>query len=157
MALFDKLNTKTIPIDNIRKKAGDVLLLKNQILTMEFKIDTKDTFAVVTPITNTINVSFAEKLAAQLQNIRQNGSNNIIVDLQHIQSADKNGLSKLVALHEESYAQNSSLVFTEAGTNLWNDLKVNETDLLLNIAPKMIEAVDIISMEILERDLLGEE
>jgi hypothetical protein len=48
-------------------------------------------------------------------------------------------------------------VFTAAQDKVFQALKDKEIDLSLNIVPKMIEAIDIISMEILERDLFSEE
>lgn len=127
------------------------------MLFMEFKIDTKDTFTVITPLAAEINANLAEQIAIKCDEVRQNGSNNFIIDLSNVNNADKEGLVRLVLLHEECYGQDNSLVFTGVSAVLMNDLKQEETDLLLNVAPKMIEAVDIVNMEILERDILGEE
>jgi hypothetical protein len=63
----------------------------------------------------------------------------------------------MVHLHEESYSVDQSLVFTGLNAKLIKELKKDETDLLINVAPSMVEAIDIISMEVLERDLLSEE
>ena len=60
-------------------------------------------------------------------------------------------------MHEEFYGNEESLVFTGISGKILAALKQNETDLLINIAPSMIEAIDIVSMEILERDLFNEE
>ncbi len=124
---------------------------------MEFKIDTKDNFTVIIPVADDLNAALADNIAAKCEETRQNGSNNFIIDLQHIKNADQPGLELLVKLHEDCYSNERSLVFTGLSAAVMNEMKVNETDLLLNVAPKMIEAIDIISMEILERDLLSEE
>ncbi len=124
---------------------------------MEFKIDTKDTFTVITPVATELNAQLADNIAAKCEEERHNGSNNFIIDLQSVNKADEQGIAGLVKMHEDFYSNDHSLVFTGANAAVMNSMKENETDLLLNIAPKMIEAVDIISMEILERDLLGEE
>lgn len=126
-------------------------------MPMDFKIDTKETFTVITPQANQINAILAEQLANKCEETRQNGSNNFIVDLTNANSADDDGIAGLVQMHEDSYNNNHSLVFTGVGVEVMNKMKENEADLLLNIAPKMIEAIDIISMEILERDLMSEE
>ena len=124
---------------------------------MEFKIDTKDAFTVIIPSTRALDAKLAEEIVSKCEETRLNGSNNLIIDLQHVTEANSDAIEKMVELHENSYSSDQSLVFTGIGTNLMASLKASETDLLLNIAPKMIEAVDIISMEILERDLFGEE
>ncbi len=124
---------------------------------MEFKIDTKETFTIITPITTTISANLADLLQRQCEETRQNGSNNFIIDLQQVNNADTDGIAALADLHELCYSRDESLVFTGINPELMKQFKEDEVDLLLNIAPKMIEAVDIISMEILERDLFGEE
>jgi hypothetical protein len=60
-------------------------------------------------------------------------------------------------MHENSYSNSRSLVFTGLQSQVMQVIKDEELDESINIAPKMIEAVDIISMEILERDLFSEE
>ena len=124
---------------------------------MEFKIDTKDTFSIITPIAGEINANLTGALGEKCTQIRQSGSNNIIIDFQHCKEIDKAAVPALVQLHEESYGQEMSLVFTAVNEKIMAVLKADETDLLINIAPRMDEAIDIISMEILERDLFNEE
>ncbi len=124
---------------------------------MDFKIDTRDTFSVITPVAASITVNLTGALRAEMEKVRQSGSRHFIIDLQNCTSIDKDAIEKLIAIHEECYAMDTSLVFTGTGGQVIAALKEEEADMILNVAPKMIEAVDIISMEILERDLFGEE
>ena len=124
---------------------------------MNFKIDTRDTFTVITPETAEITVNFTGELQRRMEEMRQSGSQNFIIDLQHCTSLSADAIEQMIAMHEESYSGDASLVFTGVTGNVMAVLKENESDLVLNIAPKMIEAIDIISMEILERDLFNEE
>ena len=124
---------------------------------MDFKIDTKDTFSVVVPIFDRISAKLTGELRQKCEEMRQSGSKNFIIDLQHCKEIDTSVLNDLVKLHEESYSMDQSIVFTGINGIVMAGLKENETDLLINVAPRMDEAIDIISMEILERDLLSEE
>jgi anti-anti-sigma regulatory factor len=126
-------------------------------MNIEFKIDTKDTFCTIIPIADTISAKMTGELGIKCGELRQSGSKNFIVDLQHCAGIDKTAVKELVTLHEESYGRNESLVFTGINKEVMAVLKEDETDLLINITPRMDEAIDIISMEILERDLFGEE
>ena len=123
---------------------------------MDFKIDTKDTFTVITPTYATINAKLADELALTCEQARQNGSKNFIIDFQNATAFEKDGIEAFIVLHDECYSSEESLVLTGINPELTKILTDDEYD-LLNIAPRMIEAVDIISMEILERDLLSEE
>jgi anti-anti-sigma regulatory factor len=124
---------------------------------MEFKIDTKDTFTIITPLDGAINAKLAGALEQKCGEMRQSGSKNFIVDLRHGFEIDKTAIQNLVTLHEASYSAEQSLVFTGISEKIMAVIKEEEADLLINIAPRMEEAIDIISMEILERDLFNEE
>lgn len=124
---------------------------------MEFKIDTKSTYTVITPIAGKLDVNMAGQLEQKVQELTNNGSINFIIDLQHCTEADNTSLETLTRVHESCYNNNISLVFTGLKDNVAGVMKNNEEEEVFNIAPTMIEAVDIISMEILERDLLSEE
>ena len=124
---------------------------------MDFKIDTRDTFSVITPESENITVNMTDDLRSTFEKMRQSGSQNFIVDFQNCKTIDEDAQQSLVDMHEECYSMGRSLVFTGVKGKVLASLKVSETDTLLNVTPKMIEAIDIISMEILERDLYGEE
>jgi anti-anti-sigma regulatory factor len=124
---------------------------------MDFKIDTRDTFSVITPDSETITVILTGELQATMEKMRQSGSLNFIVDFQNCVSIEEEAIAELVSLHEACYSQGGSLVSTGVNSKIMAALKAEETDLLINVTPKMIEAIDIISMEILERDLFNEE
>ena len=96
-------------------------------------------------------------IGEKCREMRQSGSKNFIIDLSECTEIEKTAIDGLIALHEESYGLDQSLVFTGINAKVIAGLKENETDLLINVAPKMEEAIDIVSMEILERDLLSEE
>lgn len=124
---------------------------------MEFKIDTKNTYVVITPITNVLNVSLTEELRQKCNELTESGSTNYIIDLHNCLEADKESFDGLAALHEECYSNECSLVFTEVPEAIIRIMKQEEFDLTVNVAPTMIEAIDIVSMEILERDLFKED
>lgn len=124
---------------------------------MEFKIDTKETFTIIVPINGRISAKMTDALAQKCEEIRQSGRKNFIVDFQNCTEVEKASVAGMVKLHENCYENEESLVFTGLNKQGMNLLKEDESDLLLNIAPTMQEAADIISMEILERDLFNEE
>lgn len=124
---------------------------------MEFKIDTKPTYLVITPITNHLDANLADALRQKCTELTESGSHNFIIDLHNCLDADKASFANLTSLHEDCYNNEQSIVFTGLQDDVMSALKEEETDQALNIAPKMAEAIDIISMEILERDLFNEE
>jgi anti-sigma B factor antagonist len=124
---------------------------------MEFKIDTKDAFCTIIPVVDKISAKLTGALGKKCADLRQSGSKNFIIDFQHAAEIDETAIKELVTMHEDSYSRNESLVFTGIHKEVMIMLKKDEADLLINIAPRMDEAIDIISMEILERDIFSEE
>ncbi len=124
---------------------------------MEFKIDTKPSYTQITPVANHLDANLTAALRQKCEELTENGSSNIIIDIHNCLNADKAAFDGLIMLHQYFYENNRSLVFTNVQDEVMTLLKNNELDLTINIAPTMAEAVDIISMEILERDLFNEE
>lgn len=124
---------------------------------MQFKIDTKDSYTLITLSENVLNVKLAEILTQECINIRQNGRANIIIDLSSVSTIETDAIDQMLVMHEESYSNDDSLVFTGIHPSLLAGFKEKEADMILNIAPRLIEAIDIVNMEILERDIMNEE
>ena len=124
---------------------------------MEFKIDTKDTFTIITPLNEAIDAKMTGALGAKCEEMRQSGSNNFIIDLENCKTIDKTCVSELIALQGASYDMDLSFVYTKANDGITKTIRDEDEDFIINLAPRMDEAIDIISMEILERDLFNEE
>jgi anti-anti-sigma regulatory factor len=124
---------------------------------MEFKFDTKTTYTVITPQADVLDNNLTGKLAELTGKDYGNDSNNFIIDLQHCISADNTSLSGMLGVHDACYAEQRSFVLTGVQPAVLQILQAGDSTGRLNVAPTMQEAVDIISMEILERDLLSEE
>lgn len=124
---------------------------------MEFKIDTKPTYTVITPVDARIDANMTAALGQKCEELATSGTSNYIIDLQHCTTGDNTSFDDLVQMHENCYNNSQSLVFTGLQNGVMQQLQELELDNVLNIAPQMIEAIDIISMEILERDLFNEE
>jgi anti-anti-sigma regulatory factor len=124
---------------------------------MEFKIDTKPTYIQITPITSHADANLTGALSQKCKELTESGSNNFVIDLHNCLDADTTALASLAEMHVKLYTNNQSLVFTNIQAEVLNALKQTEIDSVINIAPTGNEALDIISMEILERDLFGEE
>ena len=124
---------------------------------MEFKIDTKPTYVHITPISNMLDANLTEAITQKCTELAENGSENYIIDLHNCLEADIASPDGLEALHVNCYENNRSLVFTGLTETVSDAIKRQNLDNIINITPTLIEAIDIISMEILERDLFNEE
>lgn len=124
---------------------------------MEFKIDTKESFTQISPVNSLLNANMAAEIERRCTELTDSGSNNFIINLDACQDAETDAFEALALLHEDLYSRGQSLVFTELSDAVLKQIKDAQMDAAMNIAPSQAEAIDIISMEILERDLFDEE
>lgn len=124
---------------------------------MEFKIDAKPTYTVIMPHSATIDAKMSDALAKKCEELLQDGSQNFLIDFQNAITADTEAFEILAGFAADCYENRHSFVITGLTPEINRQLKGLGSIELLNITPTIAEAVDIISMDILERDLLDEE
>jgi anti-anti-sigma factor len=121
---------------------------------MEVKIDTKEKFHVITLPGPILSASMTEEVSDCLLPYLQNDVKNIILNLQDIQSIDTAAAENIVKIQQKFYENSSSFVVCELQPSVEEHL--DEEDLLemINATPTESEAMDIVQMEEIERDLL---
>ena len=124
---------------------------------MEFKIDTRDSYVRIAPLGGHLSVNMAAMLEERATSLADNGSENFLIDLSACQTADGAAFEALATWHETCYSEGRSLVFTGLSDKVLRIARDAQMDGAINIAPTEIEGIDLISMEILERDLFNEE
>lgn len=124
---------------------------------MQFKIDTKEIYSHITPLTDKIDANLTGALQQKYSELAQSGNSNVLIDLSNCKEADSTSFNELLKLHEDVYSNAVSIVFTGLHDDILKAFKQKSIDTQLNIVPTVAEAIDIISMEMLERDLFNEE
>lgn len=124
--------------------------------TMEFKIDTRSNHNLIRPLSGSLDAIVAEGLLEKCTSLSAEEGQNFLIDLSACQNMTEDAADALAALHEMCYGQQSSLVFIKVSAAVASVMDETGLDGLINIAPTEAEGVDIISMEILERDLMNE-
>jgi anti-anti-sigma regulatory factor len=123
---------------------------------MKYNIDTKENFDIITPINDLFDQDLAEKIQQFLSaSILKNRS--AIIDFSSIQSIENNLNQTIIDWHHKMYDSNLSFALCEMNDEVKKSMQENEEFDILNITPKQIEAIDIVAMEGLERELLGDE
>lgn len=121
---------------------------------MKYNIDTKENFDIITPINELFDQDLAEKIQQFLSaSILKNRS--AIIDFSSIQSIENNLNQTIIDWHHKMYDSNLSFALCEMNDEVKKSMQENEESDILNITPKQIEAIDIVAMEGLERELLG--
>jgi len=124
---------------------------------MNFKIDTKEKFTVITPL----NEKFSDKLTEELIQIAteqlKKDVRNVVVNLKNVFSINESAATHLVKLEQTFYENNASFVICELQPSVETEFDKDELLELINITPTESEAWDIVQMEEIERELMSDE
>jgi anti-anti-sigma factor len=124
---------------------------------MEVKINTKEKFTVITPITPKICANLAEELNIACLNCLKSATKNVVLNLQAVTSIEEEAAKNLANLQQNFYENNASFVLCEIKPQLEESFDKYELLDLLNITPTESEAWDIVQIEEIERELLDGE
>lgn len=119
-------------------------------------MNTKLNYTLIKPENALLDANLAEELRQNVEESFETGQPNVILNLNHCVSIEKGAANVLLDTHQFVYDHGGSMVLTMLNEEVLNTMKKEQFHLTLNITPTLIEAVDIISMEILERDLYNE-
>jgi len=123
---------------------------------MEFVTETKPTYTIIYADGGVLTTELAEALKLKMEEQKVAGCLSFIVNLKKLTDIETVAGNILMDIHNYIYDGDGSLVFAESPDNVLQKLKKEQFHLSLNLCPTMAEAVDILSMELLERDLLKE-
>jgi anti-anti-sigma regulatory factor len=123
---------------------------------MNYKIDTKENFDIITPQIAMLTSTLTDELSILINKSREHDKS-VIIDFTQVNEIPEEFVDLLTQTHETMYLDNFSFVLCQVGGNLKKQIQDADLEDSLNIAPTLIEAIDIVSMEVLERELLGGE
>ena len=124
---------------------------------MNVKIDTKEKFTVITPQVSELTANMTVELSNLLLPYLQKDIPHIILKMSAILELNEVAANWLVKIQQQFYENNCSFVICELQPKIVKDLNQLELIELLNLTPTESEAWDIIQMEEIERELLGED
>jgi len=124
---------------------------------MLVKIDTKEKFHVITLNSTNIAANMTAEIKESMYPLLQTAVKNIVFNLNNIESVEPAAAESLVNLQQYFYENNASLVYCELQKSVEESLDREELLELINHTPTESEAWDIVQMEEIERELLGDE
>ena len=124
---------------------------------MQVKTNTKEKFHVITVADASLSADMAAELSDLLLPYLQNDVKNVILNMKELQLLDEIAAEKLVKLQQNFYENNSSFVICEIQKPVEDFLDSVNLLEIINSTPTESEAMDIVHMEEIERELLNEE
>ena len=124
---------------------------------MNVKIDTKERFTVITPKEVHLSVNMTEELNDMLLGYLQKDIPHVILKMEAVESVDDLMAENIATIQQQFYEKNCSFVICNLQKNVEQLLDKKELLEFMNVTPSESEAWDILQMEEIERELLGDE
>jgi anti-anti-sigma factor len=123
---------------------------------MNVKIDTKEKFVVITPSDPDLTANMTEELSKMLLPYIQKDIPHLILNMSSIANIDDQSCELLANIQQEFYEHNCSFVICALQEAVESKLDKLEILEILNVTPTESEAWDIVQMEEIERELMGD-
>lgn len=123
---------------------------------MEFKIDTKEKILVVQPQITELDANLSARFTNEVSELPGLEGRNLILDLALVEKADHTGIKAILTVYHQQYDSGLSCALTGLNSTLTNEIKAAD-ETVYNLAPTMLEAIDLVMMEDLERELMQDE
>jgi hypothetical protein len=122
---------------------------------MSCLIEQRETFNLITLPEGALNAAIKEELIHHSQDSMAQRQS-IIVDFSKVKQCEIENVDFIQTLHSDVYSDNLSFVITQASDTIKQAFNYLLEEDSINYAPTLAEAIDIVSMENIERELLGE-
>jgi len=123
---------------------------------MKFTVDKHEKYILIKLNEGKLNSLVSPQLKSELILTNTEGQRNIVLDLSNVKYADSSGLSSLLVGHR--LCKNASGVFILTGINeaVSRLITISQLDSVITIVPTVEEAIDLIFMEEIEKELKKE-
>jgi anti-anti-sigma regulatory factor len=122
---------------------------------MRFKIDTRERFRILTIEGDKFDANLAAEITSALQLTDASSPESLIIDLHLVTVINEKGVEEICNIYRHCYARQASCCLAVPPSELIKILKQKE--LRLNIASSLPEAIDVVMMEEVERELFNED
>lgn len=107
---------------------------------MEYKVDKKDKYVVVSTTAAKLNTTNAPDLKSEFVLLTSDGYKNILLDLGSCEYCDSSGLSAILVANRLCEQLDGKFVITGLQTEVESLIKISLLDTILNITESMDEA-----------------
>jgi len=123
---------------------------------MKFSVDKHEKYVLIKLNESKLNSLITPQLKSELILINTEGQRNIILDLSQVKFADSSGLSSLLVGHRLCKNAGGSFILACLNDAVARLITISQLDNVLSIVPKCDEAIDLIFMEEIEKELKKE-
>ncbi|MBL7963175.1 MAG: STAS domain-containing protein [Flavobacteriales bacterium] len=120
---------------------------------MNFTIEDKGKYTLVTSHVDKLDTTCAPELKSELVYLNKTGVRNIIIDVSGTRYCDSSGLSALLVANRLCKSVGGSMVVCGLQEPVQKLVQISQLESVLSITPTQSEAVDLLYMEEIEKDV----
>jgi len=117
-----------------------------------YTIEKKEKYAQINLKDEKLDSHISPSLKSELVVLNSEGFKNIIIDLTETRYCDSSGLSAILVANRLCKNSGGTFVLTGLQRSVMKLISISQLDTILNIAPSVSEAVDLLFMEEIEKD-----
>jgi len=122
---------------------------------MNLSIEKNDKYVIVKLLDEKVNDNISSELKHQFIDLNNEGARNIILDLSKVSYCDSSGLNTILAGNMMCKSSNGSFVLSGLNEKVRRIIHNSQLEKVLLICPTVEEAIDLVFMEEIERDLIN--
>ena len=126
---------------------------REALRTMNFTIEDKGRYSLVTSNVDKLDTTCAPELKSELVYLNKTNVRNVIIDLSRTRYCDSSGLSALLVANRLCKSVNGTLVVCGLQEPVQKLIQISQLESVLSITPTASEAVDLLYMEEIEKDV----
>lgn len=123
---------------------------------MKFTVDKHEKYVLIKLNEPKLNNLVSPQLKSELILTNTEGQRNIILDLSNVKYSDSSGLSSLLVGHRLCKNSEGTFILTGINENLTRLISISQLENILTIVGTVDEAIDLIFMEEIEKELKRE-
>ena len=120
---------------------------------MKYTIDKQEKYSLLRLHEEKLDSSVAPGLKSELLTLHAEGVKNIVLDLAEVKYTDSSGLSALLVGNRIVQEEGGIFILTTLSDHTMKLIKISQLDSVLNILPRVEEAIDAVFMHEIEKDL----
>ncbi|ADY51701.1 anti-anti-sigma factor [Pseudopedobacter saltans DSM 12145] len=124
---------------------------------MKFSVDKHEKYVLIKLEEPKLNTLVSPQLKSELILTNTEGQRNIILDLSAVKYVDSSGLSSILVGHRLCKNSDGVFILTGLSDAVSRLLSISQLDTIITAVPKVEEAIDIIFMEEIEKELNREQ
>ena len=121
-----------------------------------FEIDRQDKYTIIRIQAEKLDSNIAPALKSELVVLNSDGVRNMIIDMSAARYCDSSGLSSILVANRLCKNAQGSFVLTGLQEPVKKLIAISQLDSILSIAPTLVESIDLLIGEEVERDLENE-